>query len=139
MKQINKYSFLYYLFTFKLAYSYAFIAGILVALAVNLFTTVLVTKDLLIADWRVHGMVLSFFISSIGAFGISALLEASRSDWERDGAQSDPGIIGKYAVKKNFGWKLSFLFIFIMGLASSILWYSDTLLNYYYQLSKIKG
>lgn|SRR3989304_4521261 len=139
MKQNNKYSYLSYLFTFKAAYFYAFIAGILVSLAVNLFTTALLTKDLPIAEWRVHGMALSFFISSIGAFGVSAFLEASRSNWERDGTQSDPRVIEIYAVKKHLTWKVLFLLFCIIGLTSSIFWYSDTLLNYYYQLFNIKG
>lgn len=140
MKQNNKkYSYLCYLFTFKAAYVYAFIAGILISLAVNLFTTALLTKDLPIAEWRVHGMALSFFISSIGVFGISALLEASRSGWEKDGAQSDPRIIEIYAVKNHLHWKVLFLFFFIIGLVSSIFWYSDMLFNYYCQLFKIKG
>ncbi len=139
MKQNNKYSYLCYLFTFKAAYAYAFIAGILVSLAVNLFTTALLTKDLPISEWRVYGMAFSFFISSIGAFGISAFLEASRSNWEKDGAESDSGVIERYAVKKNLNWKSFFLIIFIIGLASSIFWYSNTLLNYYCQLFKIKG
>lgn len=139
MKQNTKYSYLSYLFTFKAAYFYTFIAGILVSLAVNLFTTALLTKDLPIAEWRVHGMALSFFISSIGAFGVSAFLEASRSNWERDGAQSDPRVIEIYAVKKHLTWKVLFLLFCIIGLTSSIFWYSDTLLNYYYQLFNIKG
>src|SRR3989338_5873071 len=136
MKQ-NKYSYLYYLFAFKAVYLYAFIAGIMVSLAVNLFTTALLTKDLPITEWRVHGMALSFFISSIGAFGVSAFLEASRSDWERDGAQSEPRVIEMYAVKKHLNWKVLFLLFCIIGLTSSIFWYSDTLLNYYYQLFNI--
>ena len=139
MKQNNKYSYLSYLFTFKAAYFYAFIAGILVSLAVNLFTTALLTKDLPIAEWRVHGMALSFFISSIGAFGVSAFLEASRSNWERDGTQSDPRVIEIYAVEKHLTWKVLFLLFCIIGLASSIFWYSDILLNYYCQLFNIKG
>lgn len=139
MKQNNKYSYLSYLFTFKAAYAYTFIAGILVSLAVNLFTTALLTKDLPIAEWRVHGMALSFLISSIGAFGVSAFLEASRSDWEKCGAESDSRMIEIFAVEKHRYWKLLFSFFFIIGLASSIFWYSDTLLNYYYQLFKIKG
>ncbi|MBI2472579.1 MAG: hypothetical protein HYV59_15300 [Planctomycetes bacterium] len=140
MKQITRYSYLSYLFAFKAAYYYTFFAGILVSVAVNLFTTALLTQreSLPIAEWRVHVIALSFLISSMGAFGVSVFLEASRSDWERDGAQSDSRIIENYAVEKHLIWKVLFLSLIIIGLASSIFWYSDTLLNYY-RLFKIKG
>jgi hypothetical protein len=130
MRQIER-IYLTYLFTFKKAYFYAFIAGIMVSLAVNLFTTALLTKDLSIAVWRVHGMAISLFISSLGAFGISALLETSRSDWERDGAQLATGM--SY-VKKYRDRILGFLLLFIIGFSSSIFWYSDVIFNYYSQL-----
>jgi hypothetical protein len=118
MKQ--KYFYLSWLFVFRAAYIYAFIAGIFVSLAVNLFTTALLTNDLSIAVWRVYGMAFSFFVSSIGAFGVSALLEVSRSDWEKDGAQS--GLQEIYAVEKHLKWKVLFLLVGIIGFASAIIW-----------------
>jgi hypothetical protein len=137
MKQ--KYSYLSWLFAFRASYIYAFIAGIFVSLAVNLFTTALLTNELSIAVWRVYGMAFSFLISSIGSFGVSAFLEISRSDWERDGAQSTSRIEEIYAVEKHRNWKILCLLFSIIGFASSIIWYSDTLLNYYYHLFKVKG
>ena len=44
-----------------------------------------------------------------------------------------------YAVKKHLTWKVLFLLFCIIGLTSSIFWYSDILLNYYCQLFNIKG
>ncbi len=139
MKQNNKYSYLHRLFAFEAAYFYAFIAGIIVSLAVNILTTALLTEKLPIEMWRVYGMAFALLLSSIGAFGVSAVLEISRSDWERDGAQSNQRIKEKYAVEKHLGWKVLFLWLCIIGSVSSGFLYSDTLLNYYYQLFKIKG
>ena len=88
MNQITR-----FLFNFNMAYLYTFIAGILVSLAVNIFTTTILTGSLPISVYIAYGMALSLFIASIGAFGVSALLEKSRSEWESADTPRDPEVI----------------------------------------------
>ena len=81
------------LFNFNTAYFYTFIAGILVSLAVNIFTTTILTGSLPISVYITYGMALSLFIASIGAFGVSVLLGKSRSEWESAHTPRDPEVI----------------------------------------------
>ncbi len=87
MKQINQ-----FLFNFNIAYFYTFTAGILVSLAANIFTTLL-TAGLPNSSRNVHWLAWSLFISSIGAFMLSALLESARNNWESAGSPKDPIVI----------------------------------------------
>lgn len=88
------------LFNFNMAYFYAFIAGVLVSLAVNLFTTALLTETLPVSIHRVHGMALSLLISAIGAFGVSTLLESARGEWESAGSPRDPAVVRDFIEKR---------------------------------------
>jgi hypothetical protein len=82
-----------FLFNFSIAYFYTFIAGILVSLAVNLFTVALLTESLPVGVYRIYGIALSLTISSIGAFCLSALLEGARREWTAAGKPQDPTVI----------------------------------------------
>ncbi|AMM40468.1 membrane protein [Candidatus Desulfofervidus auxilii] len=111
-----------FLFNFNIAYLYAFIAGILVSLAINLFTSALLTTSLPMSIHRVYGIALSLFISSIGAFGVSALLENARGEWESAGSP--------YKLKRDFierrkyiVWMYFSLAIFLSGVICSVLLY----------------
>ncbi len=108
-----------FLFNFNMAYVYTFIAGISVSLAVNLFTSALLTPSLI---HRVYGMALSLIISSIGAFGVSALLENARGEWESAGSphklKRDFIERRKYMVLMYF-----FLAIFLAGAITFVLLY----------------
>ncbi|OGH05453.1 MAG: hypothetical protein A2W22_00020 [Candidatus Levybacteria bacterium RBG_16_35_11] len=121
------------LFNFTSAYIYTFIAGILVSLAANLFTTALLSKDLTIDIHRVYRIALSLFISSIGAFGVSLLLETARGKWELGGAEMDSGVIRGY-IGKYMRWILLCFIIFIIGLTASIFYYSNTVSNYFIRI-----
>lgn len=81
------------LFNFNIAYFYTFIAGILVSLAVNLFTVALLTESLPVGVYRIYGIALSLAISSIGAFCLSALLEGAQREWAAAGKPQDPTVI----------------------------------------------
>jgi len=111
-----------FLFNFNIAYLYAFIAGILVSLAINLFTSALLTTSLPMSIHRVYGIALCLFISSIGAFGVSALLENARDEWESAGSphklKRDFIERRKYMVLMYF-----FLAIFLAGAITSVLLY----------------
>jgi hypothetical protein len=87
------------LFNFNIAYFYTFLAGILVSLAVNLFTIALLTESLPVGVYRIYGMSFSLFISSISAFGVSALLESARSKWESAGSPPDPEVVRDFIDK----------------------------------------
>ena len=89
-----------FLFNFNRAYFYVFIAGILVSFAVSLFTTALLTVSLPVSGYRVYGMAFSFLVSSIGAFGVSAILEHARSEWETAGSPHDSEMMRKYIEKE---------------------------------------
>ena len=102
-----------FLFNFSIAYFYTFIAGILVSLAVNLFTTALLTESLPVSIYRVYGMALSLFISSIGAFGVSALLEGARSEWESAGSPRDPEVMRDFIEKRKRIRLMCFFFAII--------------------------
>jgi len=116
MKRIKR-----FLFNFNIAYVYAFIAGIFVSLAANLFTTALVSESLSVPAYRIYGMTLFFFISSIGAFGVSALLEDARSKWESSGTPRDPVVIRDFIeTKKRMSWMWFFFAIIFVGLIFSI-------------------
>ena len=81
------------LFNFNSAYFYTFIAGILVSLAVSLFTVALLTESLPVGVCRIYGIASSLLISSIGAFCLSALLKWARSEWKAAGEPQDPTVI----------------------------------------------
>lgn len=103
------------LFNFNIAYFYTFIAGILVSLAVNLFTVALLTESLPVSVYRVYGIALSLTISSISAFCLSALLEGSRRKWTAAGKPQDPNVIRRdYIVRMKLMWRL--FVIFLVGL-----------------------
>jgi hypothetical protein len=102
-----------FLFNFSIAYFYTFIAGILVSLAVNLFTTALLTESLPVSIYRVYGMALSLFISSIGAFGVSALLEGARSEWESARSPRDPEVMRDFIEKRKRIRLMCFFFAII--------------------------
>ncbi|MEK7399957.1 MAG: hypothetical protein AAB116_23690 [Candidatus Poribacteria bacterium] len=119
MKQIKR-----FLFNFNRAYFYTFFVGILVSLAANLFTTALLTEKLPISFCRVYGISLSLFLSAIGAFGISALLENARSDWESSGTPRDPEVIRKDYVEKQIKWMWFFFLIIVVGIILSAFLYS---------------
>jgi len=90
-----------FLFNFSIAYFYTFIAGILVSLAVNVY--------------RVYGIALSLFMSSIAAFGISVLLGKARSEWEAAGLPQDLTVIRRDYIESGKRIKLmrlSFAIIF---------------------------
>lgn len=89
-----------FLFNFNRGYFYVFIAGILVSFTVSLFTTALLTTSLPVSSYRVYGMAFSFFVSSIGAFGVSAILEHARSEWETAGSPHDSKMMRKYIEKE---------------------------------------
>jgi hypothetical protein len=110
------------LFNFNSSYFYTFVAGILVSLAVNLFTTALLSKDLTVSIYRVHGIALSLLLSSIGAFGVSALLENARGKWESDGLLRDLEVIRAY-IEKRIRWIWFFFTIIIIGIIISALLY----------------
>lgn len=103
-----------FLFNFTSAYIYTFIAGILISLATNLFAAALLSESLSIKIYRVYGMALSLFISSVVAFLISVLLENARSKWEQGGFQRDPLVIRDY-IEKRMEWLLVCFIIFIAG------------------------
>ena len=89
-----------FLFNFRIAYAYTFIAGILVSLAVNLFTTAFLTESLPVSVYRVCGIAFSLSMSSIGAFGVSTLLEGARSEWESAGSPHDPEVMRDFIEKR---------------------------------------
>lgn len=127
-----------FLFNFTSAYIYTFIAGILVSLAANLFTTAFLSKDLTIDIHRVYGIALSLFISSVGSFGVSVLLEIARSKWEMGGFQRDPLVIRDY-IDKRMGYVLFCFIIFLIGLAASIsLYFGPVIFNYFIHLVERK-
>ena len=111
-----------FLFNFSIAYFYTFIAGILVSLAVNLFTTALLTESLPVSVYRVYGIASSLFMSSIAAFGISVLLSKARSEWEAAGSPQDPKVIrGLYIESGKRMKRMRFFFaIFFVGIVLSI-------------------
>ena len=90
MKSINR-----LFFNFKTAYFFTFVSGIWMTMAVNLFTTLVLTKDLPVCNCRLYQIIFLFFIGALGAFGISALLEVARSEWESDDKNPDEQIIYK--------------------------------------------
>lgn len=104
------------------AYIFAFIAGILVSLATNLFTTAMLSKELTINIYRVYGIALALLISSIGAFGVSAFLETARSRWELGGSPMSSGVISGY-ISRYIRWILFCLIIFLLGLFTSVFIY----------------
>lgn len=114
-------------------YIFTFIAGILVSFATNLFTTALLSKDLTIDTNRVYGIAFSLLISSIGAFGVSLLLETARGKWELGGAEMDSGVIRGY-IEKYMRWILLCFIIFIIGLTAAIFYYSNTVFNYFLRI-----
>lgn len=115
MKRIKQ-----FLFNFNIAYFYTFIAGILVSFAVNLFTTALLTEGLSVSVYRVHGMALSLLISSIGAFGVSALLEGARSEWELAGSPRDLIIIRQDYIETRKRMNLMWFFFTIIFAGSIV-------------------
>lgn len=111
-----------FLFNFNRAYFYVFIAGILVSFAVNLFTTALLTVSLPVSIYTVYGMAFSFFVSSIGAFGVSAILEYARTEWETAGSPHDSRMRRKYIEKEKRMRMMWFFFaIIFVGPVLSIL------------------
>lgn len=114
MKRIER-----FLFNFNSAYFYTFVAGILVSLAANLFTTALLTEDPKICVHIVDASAFTLLVSSIGAFGVSALLENARSEWECSNRQSDPEVKRDFIDKRIPLIWVSFAVIFI-GLIVSI-------------------
>ena len=111
-----------FLFNFSIAYVYTFIAGILVSLAVNLFTTALLTESLTVSVYRVSGIALSLFMSSTAAFWISVLLGKARSEWEAAGSPQDPKVIRDLYIGSGKRMKrMRFFFaIFFVGIVLSI-------------------
>lgn len=113
-----------FLFNFSIAYFYTFIAGILVSLAVNLFTTALLTESLPVSVYRVYGIASSLFMSSIAAFGISVLLGKARSEWEAAGLPQDPAVIRRDYIESGKRMKFmrfSFAIIFVGTILSIFL------------------
>ncbi len=96
------------LFNFKIAYIYSFIAGILVAVSINLFTSVLLME---LSSFRVKLMWLALFIliSSFTAFSISIILEFARNEWQSAGSPNDEIVIREDFIEK--GKRKKFLWI----------------------------
>jgi magnesium-transporting ATPase (P-type) len=110
------------LFNFDIAYFYTFIAGILVSLSVNIFTTALLTENLPISVYEIRWLALTFFVSAISAFGVSALLENARGEWESAGSPYDPEVIrGFIENEKRLRLMMFFFLIILISLAVSIL------------------
>lgn len=81
------------LFNFKTTYFHAFVAGIWVSLAANLFTTAVLSQTLPMSTCKLYGIVVLLFVGSIGAFGVSGVLELARCDWESKGSPKDPTVM----------------------------------------------
>ncbi|MCD4783161.1 MAG: hypothetical protein K8T10_04935 [Candidatus Eremiobacteraeota bacterium] len=110
------------LFNFNIAYFYTFIAGIFVSLSVNIFTTALLTENLPISVYEIHWLALTLFVSAISAFGISALLENARGEWESAGSPYDPEVIrGFIEDEKRLHLMKFFFWIILISLVVSIL------------------
>ena len=110
------------LFNFDTAYFYTFIAGILVSLSVNIFTTALLTENLPISVYKIRWLALTLFVSAIGAFGVSALLENARGEWESAGSPHDPEVIrGFIEGEKRLRLMKFFFWIILIGIVVSIL------------------
>ncbi len=108
MKRIER-----FLFNFYTAYIYTFLAGILVSLAANLLTSVL-TENTSVSVYKACGMI-SLFISSIGAFCISVLLEVARDEWQSDGSPKDPVVIRQSYIEGTKRKRITLLwFLFVI-------------------------
>lgn len=124
MKQINQ-----FLFNFNIAYFYTFIAGILVSLTANIFTTALLTERLPVRAYNIQLMALSLFISSLGAFRVSTILESARREWESEGSPKDPVVIRQDYIEKGKRKRLLwfyFAIIFFGPILLIIYFYSVT-------------
>jgi zinc transporter ZupT len=116
LKSVIKEALPDFLFNFNMAYLYSFIAGILVSLAANIFTTALLTKDLPLKTLNIYLITLTLFVSSCGAFGVSTLLEIARREWESEGGTPDPVAIKQLyreKGKRKVLLRLYFLIIFL--------------------------
>lgn len=107
------------LFNFKIAYIYSFIAGILVAVSINLFTSALLME---LSSFRVKLMWLAFFIliSSFTAFSISIILELARNEWQSAGSPNDEIVIREDFIEKGKRKKLLWIFLALIFLIPSI-------------------
>lgn len=94
MKRIKR-----FLFNFNSVYFYTYFAGILVSLAINFSFK---TEGLTISVDKFKNIIMasSFFVSSFGAFRISALLEAARREWELAGCPKDEVVIRQDYIEK---------------------------------------
>lgn len=119
------------LFNFRTIYIYTFVAGILVSLATNFFTTAFLSEKLTIDIYRVYAMALSLFMSSVGAFGVGAILDAARNKWELGGAP--PGSMISGYISKYIKWAWFCFAIFLVGFLTSVFIYvwGDIIFNYF--------
>lgn len=116
------------MFDFNRAYIYVFISGILVSLAANLFTTVFLTNEVPVSRDKVYEAALSLFISSIGAFGVSALLETAKSEWQSAGSPRDAVMIREDYIERGKRKKrlwFHFAIIFFGPIVSIFLFFCD--------------
>jgi len=110
------------LFNFNMAYYYTFVSGIFISLAVNLFTDAFLAQSLPVSVNAVHRMGLFLFLSSIGAFGVSAVLEGARGEWEAIGSPRDPEVMRDYIERNRRPcWMWFFFALIVVGLTFSLL------------------
>lgn len=104
------------IFSIHTGYLYSFIAGVFISIAINLFTNAILADKLSVSLNRLYGMSFFLLLSSVGAFGISTILERVRGIWEAAGAHFNKDIASDYITKlQKFFLLLFFLFI-VFGL-----------------------
>lgn len=114
------------LFNFEVAYFYTFFSGILVALAANTLTTAIFTNNLPIPMIWVCVGSLSLFMSAMGAFMVSILLETARNEWESSGSPNgeyNKRIIYIESGKRKARLWLSFIFSIFFLFASLLIYF----------------
>lgn len=103
------------LFNFRTAYYYTYGAGILVSIAVNLFTN----GDL---PPNVYGTASYLLIASFGMFRISVILEIARSEWEAAGSpHGDPVLIRQDYIEKGPRKKLLYFYSIVAVVTGLVL------------------
>lgn len=106
------------LFNFRTAYYYTYGAGILVSIAVNLFTN----GNL---PLKVYGIALYLGIASFAMFRIGVILEIARSEWEATGSPyGDTVLIREDYIEKGNRKKLIYFYsivVIVTGLVLPIL------------------
>jgi hypothetical protein len=103
------------LFNYGVTHMYSYVAGILVSVGIQSLGRAVLQAAPVVSVYRAYAGALSALISSIGAFGLSAVLQEARASWAAAGRPTDPEV-ARDPIEKPGRLRLAWVFFAMIAL-----------------------